>query len=328
MNTVRKWQVVLLASELVVCSAGHALAATKPADGPPMPVSRSPVEFFRKLIVATPEEVDQLLRNRSPEQQNVIKAKITEYRLYPPEIREWRLKATELRWYLTPLMRLPAESRGQLLETVPEADRPLVEARLRQWDQLPAAEKQTLLNNELALQYVSRPKSAPSPTPEQLKNLPPKARAQLDKAIDQWRSMSEQKRQELASRFSSFFKLTKAEQSRTLGLLTAGEREQLRKQISNFASLKPSERERCLLAVRRFSRMSEKERLVFLEGAERWRSLTDAQRNAWRALVYKLPPLPPGAGTSPPMPPGFKPAQPGAAVERPLVEKGIAANTP
>ncbi|MBI1176412.1 DUF3106 domain-containing protein [bacterium] len=315
MTPSRTWPLVLLATGLLTCSTVQLRAATPEVDGPPLPISHSPVEFFRKLIAAAPEEIDQMLAGRSAEQQRVIRAKINEYRLYPPQIREWRLKATELRWYLKPLMQRPPEGRGQLLQTVPEEDRPLVEARLRQWDQLSAAEQQELLNNELALQYVSRPNEAPTPTAEQLKILPAAARAELDHAIDQWRSMSDQKRQELANRFSNYFKLTKVEQSRTLGLFTASEREQLTKQIGPFAGLNPTERERCLLAVRRFSRMSKNERLAFLQAAERWRSMSEKQRDAWRDLVIKLPPTPPGAGL-PPLPPGFKPGQPRASASQ------------
>lgn len=291
--------------------AGMAQPAVPGPSLPPLPTARSPVELFRRLIAATPEEAAQLLEGRTPEQRKVILAKIEEYRITPPPLREWRLKATELRWYLTPLMRVPPESRGALLLAVPESDRPLVEARLQQWDQLSATEKQELLNNELALKYVARPANAPAPNPDQLKNLPPAVRAQLEQAIDQWRAMPEAQRQTLSARFASFFSLTPTEQGRTLDLLTASERDSLTRTIGGFASLNPAERERSLQGLRQFSRMSREERLAFLQGAERWKSLPDEQKANWRKLVTKLPPLPPGAGL-PPLPPGFKPAPPGA----------------
>ncbi len=300
---------------VLICLTGGLASAqpTSPGTGlPPLPPGGSPVEFFRRLIAATPGEVEQLLQDRTPAQRRVIKAKIQEYQITPPPLREWRLKATELRWYLTPLMRQPPASRGALLLTVPEADRPLVEARLRSWDQLSPVEQQELLNNELALRYVSRPTTAPAPNPDQLRHLSPTTRTQLEAAIEQWRSMPEEKRQALTARFAGFFNLTKTEQSRTLDLLTATERVSLQQTIGNFAGLDPAERERCLLGLRQFSRMTQDERLAFLHGAERWKSLPDDQRQNWRKLVTQLPPLPPGAGL-PPLPPGFKPAPPGAS---------------
>lgn len=309
---------------LALAVGGHAQPVTPAPGPPPLPPGRSPVEFFRQLIAAPADEREQLLAGRSPEQRRVILTKIQEYQILPPPLREWRLKATELRWYLTPLMRLAPESRGALLLAVPAPDRPLVEARLWQWDQLPAADRQELLNNELALKYVARPTGAPAPGPDQLGNLPPAVRAQLEQAIQQWQAVPEERRQALATRFASFFTLTPAEQNRTLDLLTAGEREALERTIGNFASLGPAERERSLQGLRQFSRMSREERLAFLHGAERWKSLPDEQKTNWRKLVTKLPPLPPGAGL-PPIPPGFKPASPGAGQIQPLDGSSLAA---
>lgn len=317
--------VVGLALVCLVRECVLAQPASPRAGLPPLPPNHSPVELFRQLIAATPEEAERMLQDRTPEQRQVIKTKIQEYQITPPPLREWRLKATELRWYLTPLMRLPPESRGSLLLTVPEVDRPLVEARLRQWDQLAASEQQQMLNNELALKYVSRPTSAPAPGPAQLTHLSQSTRVQLEQAITQWRAMPEEKRQVLTARFEGFFNLTPAEQSRTLNLLTASERAALQKTIGNFAGLDPAERERCLRGLRQFSRMTQNERLAFLQGAERWKLLPDEQQQTWRRLVTKLPPLPPGAGL-PPLPPGLKPAQPGAGQLQPPAGRSLAAN--
>lgn len=297
----------LLAAWLVPAVAGS-LFGQPSAPGavqPPMPKGKSPVDFFRRLIVATPEETEKLLGARDPVQRKAIEDKVVEYRLLPPPLREWRLKATELRWYLVPLMRLPPGGRATLLQTVPDEDRPLVDARLQQWDLLPPGEQEILLNNELALRYVARPNSAPAPSPEELSALPTAARGKLEQAVAQWREMPEGRRRELTDRFARFFALNERDQNRTLDLLTAGEREQLRQTIDSFANLPPADREHCLQGMRQFSSMSREERASFLRGAERWKNLTEEQRKAWRALVTQLPPTPPGA-LMPPLPPGFK----------------------
>ena len=54
-----------------------------------------------------------------------------------PDARELRLRATELRWYLTPLLRTPAAERAGRLALVPEDLRELVNSRVEQWDVLP-----------------------------------------------------------------------------------------------------------------------------------------------------------------------------------------------
>lgn len=323
-RAVRQWlSGVVAAGCLVAATAGAQPAASRTS--PPLPQATSPVALFRKLIAATPAEAETLLQDRTPEQRRIIQAKIEEYRILPPPVREWRLKATELRWYLQPLMERAPGERGSLLLTVPEADRPLVAARLQQWDLLPRSEQEALLNNELALRYVARPGHAPTPTTEQMARLPAQERARLETAVAQWQAMPSDRRDELSQRFTQFFSLTQAEQGRTLELLTASERDQLRVTIDTFAVLPPDERARCLRALREFSQFSQEERVAFLSGAERWKRLSEAQRASWRALVNKLPPLPPGLDR-PPLPPGAK-LSPGARLDSGAAVRTLATNS-
>ena len=65
-------------------------------------------------------ERKQALTNRSPEGQKLILAKVREYESLPPDERELRLRVTELRWYLLPLMTAPATNRPAQLAMIPE----------------------------------------------------------------------------------------------------------------------------------------------------------------------------------------------------------------
>ena len=62
-------------------------------------------EFFRELLAMTPKEQEKYLTNRPPEIRGRILAKIHEYQALDSNEREMRLRATELRWYLLPLLR-------------------------------------------------------------------------------------------------------------------------------------------------------------------------------------------------------------------------------
>jgi hypothetical protein len=99
---------------------------------------QSPVDFFRQLLAMTPEEREEFLTNRPPEIRDRILAKVREYLALDPDERELRLRATELRWYLLPLLR---ESRGPIAPRAWRRSRTdlreLVASRLEQWSILP-----------------------------------------------------------------------------------------------------------------------------------------------------------------------------------------------
>ncbi len=113
-------------------------AAVKGVQMPPQPpISKSPVDILRVLLAMKPAEQERYLSNRPPEIRKRFLAKIQEYEAMKPEDRELRLRATQLRWHLLPLMQTPATNRVAQLALIPEADRKLVSERLQQWDILP-----------------------------------------------------------------------------------------------------------------------------------------------------------------------------------------------
>jgi hypothetical protein len=277
----------------VCCGAllGYALAAAEPSPPPPLPKFQSPVEFFRQLLSAIPAERDRLLAGKSQQQRRVIRAKIQEYAILPPPVREWRLKATELRYYLVPLMSRPPDERGDLIRVVPSADRTLVEARLRQWDALPEAERESMLNSQIALRYLARPPQAPDHTANSVSDTESR---KLEMTVANWSRLSGAEKESITRRFNSFFSLSHGERQKTISLFTGRELAQLRSTVSSFENLSTSERQKCLHAVKQISQMTQEERVLFLKNVERWKSLDEKDRQQWRTLVAKVPPLPPG----------------------------------
>ena len=126
-----------------------------PPPGPPLPFARSPISFFRELLAMNPAERIQALTNRTPELRTQILAKVREYESLKPDERELRLRVTELRWYLRPLMTAPATNRAAQLAMIPEPDRELVEDRLQEWDKLPPDVQKELLGIEPTLRYLA-----------------------------------------------------------------------------------------------------------------------------------------------------------------------------
>lgn len=274
---------------------------------PPVPIvfppGKSPIEFFRELLAMTPAERIQALTNRPVQSRKLILAKVREYESFKPNQRELRLKATELRFYLWPLMSIPAGERAAQLKIVPESMRALVQDRLQEWDQLSPEVQKQLLDNEATLRYFT---DLSASTEEQktnlLSNLTPARRELLLKGVRQWQSLPEEQRQKTLARFNRFFDLTDTEKSKTLQTLSGPEQRQIEKTLHKFEQLSPAQRTQCIKSFEKFAGLSLEERQQFLKNAERWKLMSPDERQDWKDLVSKLTPLPPMPETVPPLP--------------------------
>ncbi len=264
-----------------------------------LPAGKSPVGLFRELLAMSFVERVQSLTNRTPEARKQILAKVREYETLKPDERELRLKVTELRWYLYPLMRAPATNRVELLSRVPEFDRKLVEDRLGEWDKLSAQAQKELLQNEAVIRCLTEvPPGTNQPTPPRL----------LERRVQQWQALPDQQRQQLLARFDRFFTLTPPEKDKVLRTLSEPERRQIEKTLARFSSLTANQRGQCIRSFEKFTDLNPVEREQFLKNAERWTLMTPDERQKWRELVTIAPMLPAGAdGPSkprrPPLPP-------------------------
>ena len=251
-----------------------------------------------------PDEREVFLTNRPPEIRKRILVKVNEYEALDPNTRELRLRATELRWYLMPLLREPPADRAAQLAQVPEDIRELVEARLNEWTILPPPLQQEFLENERTLRYFASVDVSGSP-PENAGRRPG------DGAQARWNALSETQRGQIRAEFNQFFELTPHEKQKVLGTLSNIERQQMEKTLQAFDKLPPEQREECVRAFAKFAGMSAPERAEFLKNARRWSQMQPAERQAWRDLVANVPewpPMPPGFTVPPPpppLPPGF-----------------------
>ena len=264
---------------------------------PPPPQMKPPVEFFRELLAMTPAERENYLTNRPPEIRSRILAKIHEYQALDPNEREMRLRATELRWYLPPLLRDSPTNRADRLAAVPDDLRDLVKARLVQWDILPPPLQQEFLENERTLRYFTHVDSTNGPPPPGggWQRAPP------DSDLARWNALSDEQRQRITDRFNQFFELAPVEKQETLDSLSPAERRQMEKTLQTFGQLPPPQRAQCLRAFTQFAGMNPQDRAEFLKNAERWSQMSPQERQTWRDLVAHVPQWP--ALPLPPLPP-------------------------
>jgi hypothetical protein len=270
-------------------------------------LAKSPVALFRELLAMSPQERRDAIAIRPPDIQKRILEKLNEYEILPNELRELRLRETELRWYLRPLMDEPSTNRPAALAKIPQELRPEVEERLQNWDHFPPDLQQQFKDND----FIA------SATPEQrdelLGQIPSERKDELKMRIDRWQKMSDADRRTALASFNKFFELTPEEKEKTLDAISDDEREQMKKTLSSYANLSPAQRAQCISAFEKFATMGVAERQQFLKSAERWQEMTPEERQKWRDLVSVAPIMP-----SPVVPP-----QP-ATTNRSLLREGTA----
>ncbi len=282
----------------------------KESAGPRVPPGASshrhkgpPMDYFRQLLALNGAEREQALAEKPEHMRKFLMDRLKEYDALTPEERELRLRVTQLRWYLRPLMEVSATNRTERLEKIPEADRKLVEERLQLWDKLPPDLQKEVLEHEMIVGYVIHEETSPTATKKSIpETVPPEWRKKLELDLANWHALPQAQRQRMVENFHQFFDLSEKEKAKTLGTLSEAERRQMEQTLQEFAKLPSVQRQVCIDSFRKFANMTPEQQLQFLKNAERWQAMTPSERETWRTLVTKLPPLPPGFGV-PTLPP-------------------------
>jgi Protein of unknown function (DUF3106) len=287
-----------------------ALSNSVPAIPTP-PIPSSPVKYFRELLAMSAADRIRALSNRPPENRKQIMAKIREYLSLGQNERELRLRATELEWYLVPLMRMARADRGPRIAAVPEDERKMIESRLAEWDQLPDSVRKDLLDKRQSIRLYMQMTSGIVAQTNSNPGAPRKL--SVEEELKKIQAMSDEDRQKLIVRFNRYFELSDREKDKVLQTLSPIEQEQLEKSLRKFRGLTVAQRAHCIRSFEQFASMSPADRQQFLKNAEKWIIMTPEQRAAWRDVVEKVsitPPVVANAPKPPPMPPVIRKAEP------------------
>jgi hypothetical protein len=259
----------------------------------------SPVLYFRGILGMSPSERERALADKPAESRKMLLAKVEEYTSLPADIREERLRQTQLRWELVSLTNLPPAGREAFIKEAAPEDRALLEDYNR-WLALPP-EGRKKLESELS----------------------PDRHQALTRALAQWESVSETERQQRSAKFGEFIDLDQTRQQKTLTIFTEADRQTMERVLRTFAGLSEAQRKACIQSFQEFATMDAAERDEFLKNAARWEAMTAEERSLWAKLVQRypitppvppgmhvlqyppVPPMPPGMILHPPMPPGM-----------------------
>lgn len=268
------------------------LSPRTPLAGPP--IRKAPTELFRDLLAASPEERERQLSERTPAARAIIEKKLQEFQILPPEHRELRLRVAELRYFLFPLLQTEGNSRSNLLAQIPHSILPVLEERLRTWDQLPPERRRELLESERAFSGFIRLQTTNSEAVQHSKALLPDIKgAQTYSPMARWQELSQEDRIRKASDFEKFFDLPMRERYQILGGVSPLDRQEMESTLAQFTRLTPEQRERAVKGFRRFLALTAPERNEFLQSIARWQLMTPTERAAWKSIINLVtrPPL-------------------------------------
>ncbi len=288
---------------LAVISAAAAAPMALPAPNPPMPpISSSPVDLFRNLLATNSVGRERWLSTKPAATRQYIEGKLREYELMPAPDREARLHALQLRWHMRYFMQLNPAERTPRLATLPEADRDLLRRQLGPWDILPPQLKKDVLENENVLRMV-----VASGNTNKIDNvfatMTPDQREELRQQHGRWNQLPADRKEQILARFNQFFELRDAEKNQVVVQLNETEREQMEKTLSRFGNLSKEEREQAMQGFKKFAELSPAEQASFLRTADRWKMMSESDRQLWRRVVAsfktkRTPPIPPTAQSS------------------------------
>ncbi len=273
--------------------------ASQPAPPPLPPPTRPPVEFFLELLSASPARRQQLLEGKTPTARETIQRRIAEFENLDPESRadaEWQLRLAQFRFYLSPLLSLPAEQRAARLAMAPEQDRPLLAERLNTWDAMDEPTRRQVLESHGQFHHFASQSAAdPARLASLLATASAPAKANIEAQFTRWRALPETERRQRSAAFQSIFDLPAERRSRALKGLSEPERQAMQRSLERFSGLPQAERDRCIAGLERLARLAPDHRDAFLRNAALWQAMSPSERDQWRRLVFNLspPPLPP-----------------------------------
>src|SRR3954467_7118574 len=280
---------------------GSEEARVKPTSPPAIPAGpKTGIDLFRELLSMSPAERKvafasrQDLTSRSEKSRQVITARLEEFDKLQPDEREVRLERMKLRTQLLPLLSTPPAQRQLLTASLPEADRQALQDRLQLWDQLPPELQKQVLENEGMLNCIMPVQTVSSNQLNRVMlSLPAADREKIASNWNRFQQIPLKDREKMYDNFRDLFDLSDSERSKLLSRVSESERQQMERTLKDYQRLPKPQRDQCLASFQKFANMTAFERAQFLHNAELWKAMTTNERESWRNLVNKFPPMPP-----------------------------------
>lgn len=267
----------------------------------PMPTN-APVALFRQLLQMNAADRERVLASRSEASRAVLVRKLREYQALSPQDVESRLQALEFHHYLRLLLNAPASMRSAWLQQVPLPYRRVCEQRLQLWSVLPPEIRSYMQGRAETFQWLTRWESASGSQREQLMaSLAPAQRQAMEHDFKEWTAMTPQQREQTWRSTRLLFEMSRSEQQRVLGMVSESQRASAARFVKHVDDIPRDQRGVYLDGCLKFAQLDPAQRARFLMGWERWKAMSEPEREVWRQLAVRVhrmpaPPVPdPGA---------------------------------
>jgi hypothetical protein len=254
----------------------------------------SPVEKFRLLLEASSSELKAELDAYPEETRSKISVKIAEYRKLSVENRRQKLTATELRWYLPPLLNVDQDTRDFHLKKLEPGLAEVIHQRLMTWDSLPEDLKSSSSKSSLIIGHLSKAPSLNPPLPTPSASGTVASAPKLPKVPGTSVSVNAAApvSQERLQRLKAYFEMNQEAKNATLKDASLMSDSIFMSRLNWLETMPDQLRERVLSHLIRFQELSAEEKKDFGRSIKTWNRLPQPEKEALRNLVKKTPPFP------------------------------------
>lgn len=270
---IKHWNVVLTTS-ITICTfcIGMSLMGINELDH-----SSSPISKFRTLLEWTPEERTQFVKKQPANVRQILERKILEYESLSDSQREFRLIATELHFYLEPLLIDNRDIDISTVQDIPDHLRKYIDQSVAFWNRIKPAHRDLLLAKKEAVSYLI----SISSRLYDLEKLMPKPAPEWDNLYH-------------------FLQLPHKKQlsfMRASGIQPSPEMSNL---LKAFQGLEVEEKRNCAHAFVCYLSFPDQLKTRFVDGLAQWSEKKPSERSIWREIAGKYPkirpvPVPPGS---------------------------------
>lgn len=270
---LNRWNVILSSAITVgIFCIGFSLMGINELDS-----SHSPISKFRTILNWSPEERSQFVKKQPANVQRILERKIMEYEALSESQREFRLIATELHFYLDPLLVGNRNIDPSAVQEVPPHLRKYIDQSVGFWNRIKPAHRDLLLAKKEAVSYLI----SISSRLYDLEKLMPKPAPEWDNLYN-------------------FLQLPHNKQLSFMKAYQIKPSIEMEKLLVAFQGLEDEEKRNCAHAFVCYLSFPNNLKTQFVDGLAEWSQKKPSERSIWREIASKYPrirpvPVPPGS---------------------------------